>query len=103
LKIYKKINRFINVISYFGTRDWKFTNKNVQGLWEKLNEDDRKLFDFDIEGLDWDKYFYTYVRGVRIYLMKDELATVPQAQAKYKRYITLVTLRALRTVRAACR
>jgi fatty acyl-CoA reductase len=80
------------VISYFGTRDWKFTNRNVRGLWEKLNDDDRKLFDFDIGGLDWDKYFYNYVRGVRVYLLKDELATVPQAMAKYKRCITIFTV-----------
>jgi fatty acyl-CoA reductase len=77
------------VISYFCTRNWNFTNKNVQALWEKLDEDDRKLFDFDLEGLDWDKYFYNYVRGVRIYLLKDELTTVPRALAKYKRCITL--------------
>jgi fatty acyl-CoA reductase len=86
LKIYKKINKFINVISYFGTREWKFTNKNVQGLWEKLDEEDKKLFDFDIGGLNWDKYFYNYVRGVRIYVLKDDLSTVPRAQAKLKRY-----------------
>jgi hypothetical protein len=89
LKIYKKINRFIQALSYFVTRDWNFTNKNVQALWEKLDEDDRKLFDFDLEGLDWDKYFYNYVRGVRMYLLKDELATVPRAVVKYKRCITL--------------
>jgi fatty acyl-CoA reductase len=65
--------------------------KNVQGLWEKLDEEDRKLFDFDLEGLDWDKYFYNYGRGVRVYLLKDELTTVPLALAKYKRYITLIT------------
>jgi fatty acyl-CoA reductase len=75
------------VISYFSTRDWKFTNKNVQELWRKLDEDDRKLFDFNIEDLDWDKYFYTYVRGVRQYLLKDEMSTIPQATARYKRYV----------------
>ncbi|PNF42320.1 Fatty acyl-CoA reductase wat [Cryptotermes secundus] len=89
LKIYKKINKFINVISYFGTREWKFTNKNVQALWERLNEEDRKMFDFDIGGLDWEKYFYSYGRGVRVYLLKDELATVPQAKAKYKRLVLM--------------
>jgi fatty acyl-CoA reductase len=85
LKIYKKINKFCDVISYFSTRDWKFTNKNVQELWQKLDEDDRKLFDFNIDELDWDKYFYTYVRGIRLYLLKDDLSTIPRAIARYTR------------------
>jgi fatty acyl-CoA reductase len=87
LKIYKKINKFCDVISYFSTRDWKFTNKNVQELWQKLDEDDRKLFDFNLDELDWDKYFYTYVRGIRLYLLKDDVSTLPQAIARYKRYV----------------
>jgi fatty acyl-CoA reductase len=87
LKIYKKINKFCDVLSYFSTREWKFTNKNVQELWQKLGEDDQKLFDFNIEDLDWDKYFYTYVRGIRLYLLKDDVSTIPQAIARYKRYV----------------
>ncbi|KDR07123.1 fatty acyl-CoA reductase wat-like [Zootermopsis nevadensis] len=90
VKIYKKINKFCSVLSYFGNREWKFTNNNIQGLWEKLNENDKKLFDFDIDGLDWDNYFYKYVRGIRIYLMKDDLSTVPQGLARQKRYINIL-------------
>jgi fatty acyl-CoA reductase len=89
LKIYKKINRFSDVLSYFSTREWKFTNNNVQELWEKLNEDDKKLFNFNIDKLDWDKYFYSYVRGLRIYLLKDDLSTVPQGLARQKRYLLI--------------
>jgi len=85
LKIYKKINKFCYVISYFSTRDWKFTDGNVQELWQKLDEDDRKLFDFNLDELDWEKYFYTYVRGIRLYLLKDDMSTLPQAIARYNR------------------
>ena len=73
------------MISYFSTRDWKFTNKNIQEIWQKLHEDDRKLFDFNIDELDWDKYFYTYVKGIRLYLLKHDVSTIPQAIARYKR------------------
>jgi fatty acyl-CoA reductase len=80
-----KICRFSNAISYFCSRKWKFTNNNVQGLWQKLNEGDKKLFDFDIGGLDWDKYFYNYVRGVRVHLMKEDPSTIPQGITRQKR------------------
>jgi fatty acyl-CoA reductase len=92
VKIYKKINRFCNVLSYFSTHEWKFTNNNIQELWKKLNEDDKKVFDFDIDGLDWDRYLYNYVRGIRIYLLKEDLSTVPQGLARQKRYINLHTM-----------
>ena len=87
VKIYKKINKFSDVISYFTTRDWKFTNDNVQSLWEKMEKGDKQLFDFNMDELNWEKFFYGYVRGVRTYLIKDDLSTVPQAKQKYKRYI----------------
>ena len=81
------------MISYFSTRDWKFTNKNVQDLWQKLDEDDKKLFDFNIDELDWDRYFYSYVRGIRLYLLKDDFSTIPQALARYTRYVSWFTHR----------
>ncbi|XP_069691430.1 fatty acyl-CoA reductase wat-like [Periplaneta americana] len=85
VKIYKKIHRFNSVISYFATREWKFTNDNVQALWKKVDAKDRRLFDFDIDGLDWEEYFFRYVRGIRVYLMKDDLSTVPVGIKKNKR------------------
>ncbi|KAJ9594172.1 hypothetical protein L9F63_014428, partial [Diploptera punctata] len=87
VKIYKKINKFSDVISYFSTRDWKFTNDNVQLLWKKMDKGDRNLFDFNMDELDWEQYFHGYVRGVRIYLIKDELSTIPQAKIKYQRFV----------------
>jgi hypothetical protein len=77
---------------FFSSHVWKFTNSNIQELWEKINEDDKKLFDFNIGGLDWDKYLYNYVRGVRLYLMKDDPSTIPQGIARQRRYINVHTL-----------
>ncbi|PSN51360.1 hypothetical protein C0J52_07924 [Blattella germanica] len=85
VKIYKKINKFSDVISYFCIRDWKFTNNNVQSLWKKMEKGDKGLFDFDMDDLDWEKYFYGYVRGIRLYLIKDDPSTIPQAILKHKR------------------
>lgn len=82
---YKKIDKFGSVISYFAMREWNFRNDNTQALWKKLSPTDKELFEFDMSLLDWDAYYYTYVRGGRVYLMKDPLDTIPQGAAKRKK------------------
>lgn len=83
MKGYQKIEKFLNVLAYFATRQWNFTNNNTQSLWKKLNEEDQRLFDFDMDAFDWDSYFFTYARGGRVYLLKDPLETLPQGRIKY--------------------
>lgn len=82
LKGYKKINKFADVISYFSSRQWKFRNDNTQSLWKSLPATDREQFEFNMADLNWDEYFYSYVRGMRVYLLKDPLETVPQGRIK---------------------
>lgn len=85
MDVYKKIDKFGEVISYFAMREWNFKNDNTQALWKRMSRTDRELFDFDISKLDWDAYYYTYIRGGRVYLMKDPLETIPQGIAKRRK------------------
>lgn len=78
------------MIAYFGTRSWDFKNNNVQTLWRSLDPKDKELFFFDISQLDWDKYFYTYIRGVRQYLVKEDPSTIPQGLKKLRRYVLII-------------
>lgn len=87
LKIYKKINKFSDVIAYFGTRSWDFKNRNVQSLWKSLDAKDKDLFFFDMSQLDWDKYFFVYTSGVRQYLLKDDPSTIPAALKRLRRFV----------------
>lgn len=90
LKTYKKIHKFANVISFFCTNDWIFTNDNVQKLWRNLNDEDKKLFYFDMQSLDWTEYITEYMKGMRVYLFKDDLSNAPQARKKWQRYVKLL-------------
>ncbi|EFA08474.2 fatty acyl-CoA reductase wat [Tribolium castaneum] len=89
VKGYQKINKFADVISYFSSREWKFTNANVQSLWKKMGKRDREMFEFSMKNFNWDSYFYTYVRGTRAYLLKDPLTTLPQGTVKYYKLMVL--------------
>nr|CAD7434651.1 unnamed protein product [Timema monikensis] len=84
-KVYRKIHRLSGVLTYFCTRNWDFSDDNVQTLWKNLGPEDKKLFDFDISSLDWNQYIYNYVRGCRVHLLKDDLSTVPESRIRWQR------------------
>ncbi|KAF5273009.1 hypothetical protein FQR65_LT17250 [Abscondita terminalis] len=96
VKGYQKINKFLDVLAYFTTRTFLFTNDNTQNLWKKLNATDKKLFVFDVGAFDWDDYFYKFARGGRVYLLKDPLDTLPQGRVKFLKlriaHYTLLTV-----------
>lgn len=85
LKTYKKIHKFANVISFFCTNEWTFTNDNVQKLWRNMSVDDQKLFYFDMKSLDWEVYIKEYMKGMRVYLFKDDLSNAAEARKKWRR------------------
>ncbi|XP_044763431.1 fatty acyl-CoA reductase wat-like [Coccinella septempunctata] len=83
VKGYKKINKFMDVLSYFALREWRFQNHNLQNLWDRMPPEDKKQFHFSMKDFDWDTYFHFYVRGGRAYLLKDPLDTIPKGRVKY--------------------
>ncbi|KAF4517059.1 hypothetical protein B566_EDAN006375 [Ephemera danica] len=89
LKVYQKIGRFSEVISYFSTREWEFTNDNTQALWKRLAPSDQQLFRFDAASLDWEDYFATHIMGLRRYLAKDHPSTLPQARKRWFRFYVI--------------
>ncbi|KAI5640406.1 male sterility protein domain-containing protein [Phthorimaea operculella] len=84
-KAYTKIEKFSEVISYFALREWKFTNTNTQKLFAELCDADKHIFDFDLGSLVWSDYFYNYIRGVRVFLLKDPINTIPDGKKKWFR------------------
>ncbi|RZF49235.1 hypothetical protein LSTR_LSTR016204, partial [Laodelphax striatellus] len=82
-QIYCKIDKFSTVLTYFATRKWVFTNQNVQNLWRRLSPEDQAKFNFDMKKLDWDHFFYNYIRGLRVYLLKDDMSTLPDAMIRW--------------------
>ncbi|XP_047542490.1 fatty acyl-CoA reductase wat-like [Vanessa atalanta] len=82
-KAYKKIEKFSAVIGYFALREWKFNNDNTQNLFKELCDADKHIFNFNMRTLNWETYFKSYVRGIRLYLLKDPLDTLAQSRKKH--------------------
>ncbi|KMQ98412.1 fatty acyl-reductase [Lasius niger] len=74
----------MDVLNYFATQEWKFTNDRLHALMAKLTSKDRENFFCDVRDIDWNVYFETYIRGIRVYLIKDPLDTLPQARVKWQ-------------------
>ncbi|XP_047364412.1 fatty acyl-CoA reductase wat-like [Vespa velutina] len=85
LNIYRKMHNLTNVMNFFTTHQWEFSNDNVSKLWNKLSVVDKNKFFFNISDLDWDSYFLSYTKGVRVFLLNDPLETINDAKIFHKR------------------
>ncbi|KAJ8909454.1 hypothetical protein NQ315_008321 [Exocentrus adspersus] len=85
IKIYRKIHMMVGLLAYFTTRDWNFESSNTRLLIENMSHRDRVIFFSDMKNINWDEYLLRSALGVRTYLAKDPLDTVPQGQRKFRR------------------
>ncbi|XP_044262747.1 fatty acyl-CoA reductase wat-like [Tribolium madens] len=79
---YRKISKLISLLSFFTTRSWTFETNNTERLFDKLDDKDKVVFNFDMKSFNWEKYWDKVIVGGRIYLLNDPLETVPKAKKK---------------------
>ncbi|KAH8330484.1 hypothetical protein KR067_003931 [Drosophila pandora] len=72
VKIYRKLHSGLALMKYFLQRDFYFEIKNSERLFTLMSQEDRCLYDFDMENVDWRDYVNKSIRGIRFYLAKDE-------------------------------
>lgn len=81
---YKKIERFTDILEFFSTREWTFSNKNVLRLWDTLDNADKMLFPFDIKQMRWVDYLDTYHKGIMTFLLKEGIDKLPAAKKRLR-------------------
>lgn len=89
---YRKMHKFSDVISYFSLKSWKFNDNNTRSLVQKLSKLDQTLFSFDLNKLNWDEYFKKHVLGIRMYILKDPLTTLPEGKKRNQKSVTHINL-----------
>lgn len=85
MNMYKKLNQAKDTLNYFIEKQWTFMNNNTFTLWNSLNSHDKELFNFDINQLCWDQYGQANFLGLRVYLLNEDIDTLPAARKKLKR------------------
>ena len=61
-----------------------FHETNVRSVVVKLTVEDRDTICFDIKQLNWDNYLERWVKGMRQYIVNDDLSALPQARERYE-------------------
>jgi len=49
-----------------------------------MSPGDQQIFDCDVRSLDWPEYLKVYALGVRLFVLKEDLDTLPAAKRKLK-------------------
>ncbi|XP_044261425.1 fatty acyl-CoA reductase wat-like [Tribolium madens] len=84
VKNYKRLNKLLEVTSFFTTRNWAFDDSNVRHLWNELSNNDKKTFEFYVDQVDWNKYAVDSISGGRKFLLKDTIDSLPRGRRKVK-------------------
>lgn len=85
VKVYKKISKFNGVLAFFSSKQFHFADDNVQNLCRSISRKDQEIFPFDIADLDWDYFAQGHLLGLRVYLVKDDIDTLPKARLRWRR------------------
>ena len=88
-KVAKRVKVTADSGCYFALNDWNFEAGNVQRIIRAARETqlDAHEFNCDVSSLDWDEYLEKYLIGIRTFILKDDLSTLPSCRKKLKKII----------------
>lgn len=82
LDAYHKLHKLAAVLSYFSTQEWSIANDNVWSLWKRLSDKDKEIFDFNLNNIDWHRYYHHHCMGIRRFILKEDPESIPYAKKK---------------------
>ncbi|XP_044263414.1 fatty acyl-CoA reductase wat-like [Tribolium madens] len=84
VKSYARLHKVLDLIAWFSTKTWQFDDGNVITLWNEMSEEDKKIYEFNMEKLNWNEYIRDCAYGMRHFLLKESLDTIPEGKRKIK-------------------
>ncbi|KAJ0182918.1 hypothetical protein K1T71_000894 [Dendrolimus kikuchii] len=76
----QRLQSMNDVLGYFTTKEWTFTNDNVQKLRAKLSNEDREIFNIDVRTVKWNDQYEDFVKGTKKYFMKEKDEELKEAK-----------------------
>ena len=70
----------MSCLNFYTIRQWRFVSDNAIHLLDKLTDEDRRVFYFDVREIDWREYIRNYVLGARKYILQEADDSVPAAR-----------------------
>lgn len=88
VKITKKIKSATVAGEYFSTHEWNFQTDNFTSLNQALAKTGENAYlPCDITSYKWKEYLKTYILGIRKFVLKDTLDSLPAARQKVQKYV----------------
>lgn len=56
-------------VKFFLLNQWQFSDNNVKNLITSISAEDNKIFNFDVENINWETCIQDYIFGSRKYLL----------------------------------
>lgn len=84
-KAWKTLKKAEKYITYYREGKWTYIHEKMDNLWNSLSAEDKELFSFNFEALDLADYASTFTLGSRVYLLNDDVHTLPEARERIKR------------------
>ncbi|XP_063110555.1 fatty acyl-CoA reductase 2 isoform X3 [Cavia porcellus] len=84
-KLMNRMLRMLSMLEYFVNHSWEWSTHNTEMLMSMLSPEDQRMFNFDVRQLNWLEYIENYVLGVKKYLLKEDMAGIPEARQHLKR------------------
>ncbi|XP_027700170.1 fatty acyl-CoA reductase 2 isoform X1 [Vombatus ursinus] len=79
-KLMNRMLKTISMLDYFINHSWEWSTYNTEMLMSQMNNEDQKLFNFDVRHLNWLEYTENYCLGIKKYLLKEDMAGIPAAK-----------------------
>ncbi|XP_039738338.1 fatty acyl-CoA reductase 2 [Pteropus medius] len=84
-KLLNRILKTISKLEYFSSQSWEWTTYNTEMLMSQLSPEDQRVFNFDVRHLNWSQYMENYVLGIKKYLLKEDMAGIPEVKQHLRR------------------
>lgn len=88
-KLAKRLKLAIDTGTYFALHEWNFESKNLRRLTRAAEETqlDAQEFNSNMQNMDWDAYMEKYMMGIRTFVLKDDISSLPKARKKLQQII----------------
>lgn len=84
-KIYSKLDKMTNILTFFLMNEWDIKNDNVLEIWNKLSEEEKRVFNFDINTISLENYLTNLLTGLKKFILKEDMSKVDYHTKRYKR------------------
>ncbi|XP_045770535.1 fatty acyl-CoA reductase 1-like [Maniola jurtina] len=85
VKLQRRIYTANLALHYYVTQQWTFTNKNIIELREKIREEDRDHFYYEMETINPEEFFKNACIGGKEYILNERMENLPKAKAHFRR------------------